>query len=132
MRVMASAQLLACVHDEEVTYVATSNVQDLVPPSDTADDPSPLLTPEPLFDQEEECPNHHSNPISVVVHNSAQVKLFAYHAALLHHLPSLLDNDVLLFRNSVLLLVANSSNSRSLDRLLAVCVALTLGCPTKN
>lgn len=67
--VVACAQLLACVHDEEVTYVATSNVQDLVPPDDVGDDPSPLLTPEPLYNhQEEETTNHHSNPISVIVH----------------------------------------------------------------
>lgn len=83
---MASAQLLACVHDEDVTYVATSNVQDLVPPNDIGDDPSPLLTPEPLFDhQDEETTNHHINPISVVVHNSQQVNALLITLLLSHN-----------------------------------------------
>lgn len=58
-------KLLACVHDEHVTYASTS--QDLVPPTDY-EDPSPLLTPEPFDDKED----HHKQPISVIVHNHAQ------------------------------------------------------------
>lgn len=77
LKLACFSQLLACVHDEEVTYVATSNVQDLVPPNDIIDDPSPLLTPEPLFDHEDaRTTNHRTNPISVVVHNTQQVKRF--------------------------------------------------------
>lgn len=43
-------QLLACMQDESVTYASTS--RDLIPPVDY-EDPSPLLTPEPLSDRDE-------------------------------------------------------------------------------
>lgn len=49
---------MACVQDEHVTYA--SNNQDLIPPVDY-EDPSPLLTPEPLYAQK--------TPANVIVHN---------------------------------------------------------------
>lgn len=61
---------MACVRDEHVTYASTS--QELVPPIDY-EDPSPLLTPEPLSDKEE--PNNKNAPISVVIHSNNQVGL---------------------------------------------------------
>lgn len=45
-------KLLACVRDDNVTYASTSQ-RDLIPPGDY-EDPSPLLTPEPLGDGETE------------------------------------------------------------------------------
>ncbi|RZC10188.1 tincar [Asbolus verrucosus] len=56
--VSEEGKLLACVQDEHVTYA--SNNQDLIPPVDY-EDPSPLLTPEPLYAQK--------TPASVIVHN---------------------------------------------------------------
>ncbi|XP_008198381.1 protein tincar isoform X2 [Tribolium castaneum] len=56
--VSEEGKLLACVQDERVTYA--SNNQDLIPPVDY-EDPSPLLTPEPLYAQK--------TPASVIVHS---------------------------------------------------------------
>lgn len=61
---LCSFQLLACVHDENITYA--SNNQDLIPPV-TYEDPSPLLTPEPL-------PNT-SEPTNSVINNTFQVSI---------------------------------------------------------
>lgn len=56
------------MHDEQITYASTA--QDLVPPV-SCEDPSPLLTPEPLFEQPE--PESDQNaPIVVTVHNHPQ------------------------------------------------------------
>lgn len=61
---------MACVHDEHITYAGAS--QDLIPPLDY-EDPSPLLTPEPLSDKEDT--NVKRSSIAVVVHNNTQVCL---------------------------------------------------------
>lgn len=59
--VSEEGKLLACVHDENITYASTN--QDLNPPL-TYEDPSPLLTPEPL-------PNT-SEPSNSAINNTLQ------------------------------------------------------------
>ncbi|KAK9890752.1 hypothetical protein WA026_012100 [Henosepilachna vigintioctopunctata] len=59
--VSEEGKLLACVHDENITYA--SNNQDLNPPLDY-EDPSPLLTPDPLTDTPD-------SSIPLLMHNNS-------------------------------------------------------------
>lgn len=97
-------KLLACVHDEHVTYASTS--QDLVPPTDY-EDPSPLLTPEPFDDKED----HHKQPISVIVHTHAQSQNGPHTPRCLHRADSGMPHDELTPRSDSISTTESSSCS---------------------
>lgn len=67
--VSEEGKLLACVHDEHITYASTN--QDLIPPVDY-EDPSPLLTPDPLPDLNTS--PQPSTAAPVTVHNTSAIQ----------------------------------------------------------